>query len=119
MACQQTERRSRRRCWTRSTGSDRLISRQGWWRGISRSAHSPETLIAPLANAVLRRRRLPRLKDAGGGVRQATVWGDTDEARHILIAVARYLAAHSPTERAAPQTAEIAKRLMRGRYLPP
>jgi hypothetical protein len=37
------------------------------------------------------------------GVRQFAVWGDTDEGRHILIAVARYLAAHSPTERAALQ----------------
>jgi len=34
------------------------------------------------------------------GVRQFGAWGDTDEGRHILIAVARYLAAHSPTERA-------------------
>jgi hypothetical protein len=31
-----------------------------------------------------------------------------------LIAVARYLAAHSPTERAELQTADIARRLMRG-----
>jgi hypothetical protein len=31
-----------------------------------------------------------------------------------LIAVARYLAAHSPTERAELQTADIAQRLMRG-----
>jgi hypothetical protein len=31
-----------------------------------------------------------------------------------LIAVSRYLAAHSPTERAALQTADIALRLMRG-----
>ncbi len=30
-----------------------------------------------------------------------------------MIAVARYLAAHSPTERAALQTADIAQRLMR------
>ena len=37
-----------------------------------------------------------------------------NEGRHILIAVARYLAAHSPTERAALQTADIARRLMRG-----
>ena len=48
------------------------------------------------------------------GVRQFAVWGDTDEGRRILIAVARYLAAHSPTERAALQTADIARRLMRG-----
>ena len=42
------------------------------------------------------------------------MWGNTSEGRHILIAVARYLAAHSPTERAALQTADIARRLMRG-----
>ena len=77
--------------------------------------HSPQALIATLARAVLR-------EDAGfhayqmleAGVRQFTVWGNTDEGRHILIAVARYLAAHSPTERAALQTADIARRLMRG-----
>jgi hypothetical protein len=51
------------------------------------------------------------------GVRRFAVWGDTDEGKHILIAVARYLAAHSPTERAALQTADIARRLMRGREL--
>jgi hypothetical protein len=77
--------------------------------------HSPQALIATLARAVLR-------EDAGfhayqmleAGVRQFAVWGDTHEGRHILIAVARYLAAHSPTERATLQTADIARRLMRG-----
>ena len=77
--------------------------------------HSAERLMATLALAVLR-------EDAGfhayqmleAGVRQFAVWGDTDEGRHILIAVARYLAAHSPTERATLQTADIARRLMRG-----
>ena len=39
---------------------------------------------------------------------------NTGPGRHILIAVARYLAAHSPTERAAFQTADIAQRLLRG-----
>jgi nitrite reductase/ring-hydroxylating ferredoxin subunit len=80
-----------------------------------RLGHSPQALIATLARAVLR-------EDAGfhayqmleAGVRQFTAWGDTDPGRHILIAVARYLAAHSPTERAALQTADIARRLMRG-----
>ena len=60
-------------------------------------------LITTLARALLR-------EDAGfhayqmleADVRQFTVWGDTDEGRHILIAVACYLAAHSPTESAAP-----------------
>ena len=77
--------------------------------------HSPQALIATLARAVLR-------EDAGfhayqmleAGVRQFAAWGETDEGRHILIAVTRYLAAHSPTERAALQTADIACRLMRG-----
>jgi hypothetical protein len=77
--------------------------------------HSPQALIATLAHAVLR-------EDVGfhvyqmleAAVRQFTAWGDTDEGRHILIAAARYLAAHSPTERASLQTANIARRLMRG-----
>jgi nitrite reductase/ring-hydroxylating ferredoxin subunit len=80
--------------------------------------HSPQALIATLARALLR-------EDAGfhayqmleAGVRQSAAWGDTGEGRHILIAVARYLAAHSPTERAALQTADIARRLMRGSEL--
>jgi hypothetical protein len=49
--------------------------------------HSPQALIATLAYALLR-------EDAGfhayqmleAGVRQFTVWGDTDEGQHILIA---------------------------------
>ena len=77
--------------------------------------HSPQALLSTLAHVALR-------EDAGfhayqmleAGYRQFAAWGDTDEGRHILIAVARYLAAHSPTERAALQTAEVARRLMRG-----
>jgi hypothetical protein len=77
--------------------------------------HPPQALISTLAFAVLR-------EDAGfhsyqmleAGVRQFAVWGNTDEGRHVLIAVVRYLAAHSPTERGTLQTADIARRLMRG-----
>jgi hypothetical protein len=77
--------------------------------------HSVQALIATLAQALLR-------EDAGfhayqvldAGVRQFAEWGNTDKGRHILVAVARYLAAHSPTERAELQTADIARRLMRG-----
>jgi len=80
-----------------------------------RLGHPPQELIDTLARAVLR-------EDAGvhayqmleAGVRQFTEWDNTDAGRQILIAVARYLAAHSPTERAALQTADIARRLMRG-----
>jgi hypothetical protein len=57
--------------------------------------HSPDTLIATLAQALLR-------EDAGfhayqmfeAGVRQFREWGNCDQGQHILIAVARYLAAH-------------------------
>ena len=77
--------------------------------------HSPRALIATLGRALLR-------EDAGfhayqmleAGVRQFEEWGNTVEGRHILIAATRYLAAHSPTERAVLQTADIARRLMRG-----
>jgi hypothetical protein len=77
--------------------------------------HSPGALIATLAQALLR-------EDAGfhayqmleAGVRQFRQWGNGDQGRHILVAVARYLAARFPTERALLQTADIAGRLMRG-----
>jgi ParB-like chromosome segregation protein Spo0J len=80
--------------------------------------HSPQALIATLAQALLR-------EDAGfhayqmleAGVRQFAIWDHTHEGRHILIAVTRYLAANSPTERAILLTADIARRLMLGAEL--
>jgi nitrite reductase/ring-hydroxylating ferredoxin subunit len=80
--------------------------------------HPPQAIIAALARALLR-------EDAGfhayqmleAGVRQFNEWGGGEAGRHILIAVARYLAAHSPTERASLQTADIAARLARGDQL--
>lgn len=80
--------------------------------------HPADPLIAILARALLR-------EDAGfhayqmleAGVRQYREWGASKPGRHILIAVARYLAAHSPTERALFQTADIARRLLAGRAL--
>ena len=76
--------------------------------------HSPQALIATLAHAVLREDagfHAYQMLEAGdqmleAGVRQFTAWGESGEGRHI--------AAHSPTERAALQTADIAARLMRG-----
>jgi hypothetical protein len=72
-------------------------------------------LLATLAHALLR-------EDAGfhtyqmfeAAIRQYREWGDTAEGHAILIALARYLAAHCPTERARFQTATIARRLHRG-----
>jgi hypothetical protein len=77
--------------------------------------HSPEALISTLAQALLREDagfHAYQMVEAGG--RQFHEWGNCDQGRHILIAVARYLAAHFPTERALLQTADIASRLMRG-----
>ena len=77
--------------------------------------HRPQLLIATLAGAVLREdASFHAYQMLEAGVRQFQEWGDTDEGRHVLIAVARYLAAHFPTERAASQTAAIARQLMRG-----
>ena len=80
--------------------------------------HPPDLIISTLAHALLR-------EDAGfhafqmfdAGVRQFGEWGNTEHGRHILVAVARYLAAHSPTERGWLQTADIAARLSRGDQL--
>jgi nitrite reductase/ring-hydroxylating ferredoxin subunit len=77
--------------------------------------HPVDPLIAALAHSVLR-------EDAGfhayqileAGVRQYRDWGQGEPGRHILIAVARYIAAHSPTQRAQLQTAIVARRLSRG-----
>jgi nitrite reductase/ring-hydroxylating ferredoxin subunit len=44
-------------------------------------------------------------------------WAGSDQAGHILVALARFLAAHSPTSRAQLQTAQIAQRLQRGAKL--
>jgi hypothetical protein len=51
------------------------------------------------------------------GVQQYRQWGKSAAGRHILIAVARYIAAHSPTERAQLQTAMVARRLSSGEAL--
>jgi hypothetical protein len=80
--------------------------------------HPPQSIMSALARALLR-------EDAGfhayqmleAGARQFGEWGNTEPGRHILVAVARYLAAHSPTERGWLQTADIAARLSRGDQL--
>jgi hypothetical protein len=80
--------------------------------------HAPEALIATLAQAVLREdAEFHTYQMLEAGVRQYREWGAGAEGSHILIAVARYLAAHSPTERAQLQTADVARRLTRGESL--
>ena len=101
------------------------LDRQGSVRDAARLVaralalgHPGDALVATLGRAVLR-------EDAGfhtlqileAAVRQWREWGDTPEGRRILVAVARWLAAHSPTPRAQLQTADVARRLARGQSL--
>src|SRR5690349_18311191 len=112
MTCPSRPRRSAVLCSTPLTANSRSVLRLAL---LPAMGHSPEALIATLAHALLR-------EDAGfhadqmleAGVRQFHEWGNCDQGRHILIAVARYLAAHFPTQRAQLQTADIASRLTRG-----
>ena len=80
--------------------------------------HAPELMISTLGRALLREDAdFHAYQMLEAGVRQFREWGNTQPGQHILIAVARYLAAHSPTERAWLQTADIAQRLARGDQL--
>jgi nitrite reductase/ring-hydroxylating ferredoxin subunit len=77
--------------------------------------HPVELLIATLTRAVLREdAEFHTYQMLEAGVQQYQQWGESAAGRHILIAVARYIAAHSPTERAQLQTAIVARRLSLG-----
>jgi hypothetical protein len=77
--------------------------------------HPVEPLIATLSRAVLREdTEFHTYQMLEAGVQQYWQWADGTAGRHILIAVARYIAAHSPTERAELQTAIVARRLNLG-----
>jgi hypothetical protein len=81
-------------------------------------AHPVKPLIVTLARAVLREdAEFHTYQMLEAGVQQYRQWGESAAGRHILIAVARHLAAHSPTERAQLQTAMVARRLSRGEAL--
>jgi nitrite reductase/ring-hydroxylating ferredoxin subunit len=74
----------------------------------------PEELIAVLGSCLLREdRNFHTIQCVEAAVRQYELLGDTLP----LIAAARYLAAHAPTDRAQRQTYEIARRLNRGEKL--
>ena len=78
----------------------------------------PEELIATLGACLLREdRNFHTIQCVEAAVRQHELLSGTEEARLPLIAAARYLAAHAPTDRAQRQTYEIARRLHRGEKL--
>jgi hypothetical protein len=82
------------------------------------SGADPGRLLATLGHAMLR-------EDAGfhafqivdAAFRQYQARHDTAARRHVLIGMARFLAAHAPTPRAVGQTFHIALRLHRGEEL--
>jgi len=80
--------------------------------------HPVQPLIATLAHCVLREDAdFHTFQMLEAGIRQFHEWGETEEGHHILIATARYIAAHAPTQRASEQTFRIAWRLHRGEAL--
>jgi hypothetical protein len=77
--------------------------------------HPPTDLVALLGHALLREDAgFHMLQNLQAAVRQYLAWQGDREASPILIAAARYLAAHCPTPRARYQTAQVVHRLMRG-----
>jgi hypothetical protein len=75
-------------------------------------------LLAMLGKALLREdRNFHTIQMIEAAFAQHALLGDTPEAQHVLIAAARYLAAHAPTARAQEQTFQIAERLHRGELL--
>jgi nitrite reductase/ring-hydroxylating ferredoxin subunit len=78
----------------------------------------PDRLLAALGSALLREDRdFHTIQCVEAAFRQYADRRGTAPGAHMLIAAARYLAAHAPTARAQRQTFEIADRLLRGEHL--
>jgi nitrite reductase/ring-hydroxylating ferredoxin subunit len=78
----------------------------------------PRKVIAVLGKLLLREDRdFHTIQCIEAAVRQHEMLAGTPAATHVLIAAARYLAAHAPTMRAQGQTFNIAQRLARGERL--
>ena len=78
----------------------------------------PEPLLATLGRALLREdRNFHTIQSVEAAFRQYGRLRGTPEGANVLVAAARYLAAHSPTVRAEGQTYQIAYRLFRGERL--
>ena len=79
---------------------------------------SLERLIDTLAYATVREDLdFHSLQVLEAAVAQGRTWGDGPECEHLMVGVARNLAAHCPTRRAGLSTALIARRLHRGQEL--
>jgi hypothetical protein len=78
----------------------------------------PRALLAALGKLLLREDRdFHTIQTVEAAFRQFQQLGDAPEAVNVLVAAARYLAAHAPTVRSEGQTYQIAYRLHRGEHL--
>ncbi|MBW4576307.1 MAG: Rieske 2Fe-2S domain-containing protein [Aphanothece sp. CMT-3BRIN-NPC111] len=79
------------------------------------SGGKPERLLAMLGKLLLREdRNFHTIQVVEAVLRQYKRLGDTPAGVHVLVAAARYLAAHAPTMRSQGQTYQMAYRLHRG-----
>ena len=78
-------------------------------------ADDPDGILPVLAHAMLREdSTFHHFQIVEAALKQYEDRKGTDSARHVLVALARFLAAHYPTPRAVNQTYGIAVRLQRG-----
>ncbi len=83
-----------------------------------RAGGAADQLMATLGRGLLREdRNFHTIQMVEGAFRQFPLWQGTRIGELILIAAARYLAAHVPTRRAQEQIYRIAERLHRGEHL--
>jgi nitrite reductase/ring-hydroxylating ferredoxin subunit len=103
-------------CWDEQGHVDRA-GELAW--GYQVQGGDPAALVAALGRGLLS-------EDAGfhwfqlyeAAVQQWRAWPpDSDEARLVLVAAARFLAAHTPTRRERSRVVDIARRLRRGEAL--
>ncbi|MDF5734458.1 MULTISPECIES: Rieske (2Fe-2S) protein [unclassified Nostoc] len=79
------------------------------------SGGSVERLMAMLGKLMLRENReFHVIQEIEAAFRQYSLLGETPAGIHVLVAAARYLAAHAPTMRSQGQTYQIADRLHKG-----
>ena len=89
------------------------------WRYLDQG-HDPAALIARLGHLLLREDgefHSYQMLEAGLALHGELAPVDPERARRVLVAVARYLAAHAPTSRSMYQTARTARRLAAGESL--
>ena len=75
----------------------------------------PDSVLAVLAHAMLREdSTFHHFQIVDAAIKQYELRRGTDSARHVLVGMSRFLAAHYPTPRSVNQTFNIAVRLNRG-----